>query len=97
MGLPAQRKCSASTVYVYYNGFFLQDCGRGGANGLTYVLLNRLRKAVEDAANLTPEAVAAKMSPEEKLRLSRVRNIGIAVCSFPQTFCLYVPLLGDIE
>ncbi|KAK7752994.1 Elongation factor G, mitochondrial [Diatrype stigma] len=37
-----------------------------------------LRKAAEDAANLTPEAVAAKMSPEEKLRLSRVRNIGIA-------------------
>ncbi|EMR63139.1 putative elongation factor g 1 protein [Eutypa lata UCREL1] len=32
----------------------------------------------EEAANLTPEAVAAKMSPEEKKRLSRVRNIGIA-------------------
>ena len=41
---------------------------------------NRLRKAAEDAANLTPEAVAANMSPEEKDRLSRVRNIGIAVC-----------------
>ncbi|RYP45335.1 hypothetical protein DL768_008319 [Monosporascus sp. mg162] len=37
-----------------------------------------LRKAAEDAASLTPEAVAAKMSPEEKKRLSRVRNIGIA-------------------
>ena len=43
---------------------------------------NRLRKAAEDAANLTPEAVAANMSPEEKDRLSRVRNIGIAVCFF---------------
>ncbi|RYP61973.1 hypothetical protein DL769_007486 [Monosporascus sp. CRB-8-3] len=37
-----------------------------------------LRKAAEDAASLTPEAVAAKMSPEEKQRLSKVRNIGIA-------------------
>ncbi|RYP62011.1 hypothetical protein DL770_009661 [Monosporascus sp. CRB-9-2] len=37
-----------------------------------------LRKAAEDAASLTPEAVAAKMSPEEKKRLSKVRNIGIA-------------------
>lgn len=44
--------------------------------------LNSLRKAAEEAANLTPEAVAAKMSPEEKKRLSRVRNIGIAVCSY---------------
>lgn len=37
-----------------------------------------LRKAAEDAANLTPEKVLANMSPEEKHRLSRVRNIGIA-------------------
>ncbi|KAI1321540.1 elongation factor G 1 [Xylariaceae sp. FL0255] len=37
-----------------------------------------LRKAAEEAANLTPEAVLAKMSPEEKQRLSKVRNIGIA-------------------
>jgi len=28
---------------------------------------------------MTPEAVAAKMSPEEAKRLSTVRNIGIAV------------------
>ncbi|OTA94964.1 hypothetical protein M434DRAFT_394179 [Hypoxylon sp. CO27-5] len=37
-----------------------------------------LKRAAEEAANLTPEAVLAKMSPEEKKRLSRVRNIGIA-------------------
>ncbi|KAI1818274.1 elongation factor G 1 [Poronia punctata] len=37
-----------------------------------------LRRASEEAANLTPEAVLAKMSPEEKKRLSKVRNIGIA-------------------
>ncbi|KAI0389112.1 elongation factor G 1 [Xylariaceae sp. FL0594] len=37
-----------------------------------------LRRAAEEAANLTPEAVLAKMSPEEKKRLSKVRNIGIA-------------------
>ncbi|KAF6811774.1 elongation factor g 1 [Colletotrichum sojae] len=37
-----------------------------------------LRMAQENAAALTPELVAAKMSPEEALRLSRVRNIGIA-------------------
>ncbi|KAI1806483.1 translation elongation factor G [Daldinia bambusicola] len=37
-----------------------------------------LKKAAEEAASLTPEAVFAKMSPEEKKRLSRVRNIGIA-------------------
>ncbi|KAI1631053.1 translation elongation factor G [Biscogniauxia mediterranea] len=37
-----------------------------------------LRKAAEEAQNLTPDAVFAKMSPEEKHRLSRVRNIGIA-------------------
>ncbi|KAK4152531.1 mitochondrial elongation factor g 1-like protein [Chaetomidium leptoderma] len=30
------------------------------------------------AANMTPEAVAARMSPEEAKRLSMVRNIGIA-------------------
>ncbi|KAI1393026.1 translation elongation factor G [Hypoxylon trugodes] len=37
-----------------------------------------LKRAAEEASNLTPEAVYAKMSPEEKHRLSRVRNIGIA-------------------
>ncbi|KAJ3570151.1 hypothetical protein NPX13_g5826 [Xylaria arbuscula] len=37
-----------------------------------------LKRAAEQAANLTPEAVLEKMSPEEKHRLSRVRNIGIA-------------------
>ncbi|KAI0473473.1 elongation factor G 1 precursor [Xylariaceae sp. FL0804] len=37
-----------------------------------------LKKAAEEAQGLTPEAVFAKMSPEEKHRLSRVRNIGIA-------------------
>ncbi|KAI0020145.1 elongation factor G 1 [Xylariomycetidae sp. FL0641] len=37
-----------------------------------------LKRAAEEAQNLTPEAVFAKMSPEEKMRLSRVRNIGIA-------------------
>lgn len=31
------------------------------------------------AANMTPEAAAARMTPEEAKRLSRVRNIGIAV------------------
>jgi elongation factor G len=39
---------------------------------------NSLRQAAEEAASLTPEAVFAKMAPEEKHRLSRVRNIGIA-------------------
>jgi hypothetical protein len=38
-----------------------------------------LKKAQEDAASLTPEYVAANMDPEEAKRLSRVRNIGIAV------------------
>ncbi|KAI1264808.1 elongation factor G 1 [Xylariaceae sp. FL1019] len=37
-----------------------------------------IKKAAQEAANLTPEAVFANMSPEEKHRLSRVRNIGIA-------------------
>ncbi|KAK7961853.1 Elongation factor G- mitochondrial [Apiospora aurea] len=37
-----------------------------------------LKKAAEEAASLTPEAVFAKMSPDEKKRLSKVRNIGIA-------------------
>ncbi|XXH05353.1 homoisocitrate dehydrogenase [Hypoxylon texense] len=37
-----------------------------------------LKRAAEEAQSLTPEAVLAKMSPEEKKRLSRVRNIGIA-------------------
>ncbi|KAJ1324426.1 elongation factor G [Microdochium nivale] len=35
-------------------------------------------KAAESAATLSPADVAAKMSPEERQRLSRVRNIGIA-------------------
>ena len=39
-----------------------------------------LKKAQDDAASLTPEYVAANMAPEEAARLSRVRNIGIAVC-----------------
>ncbi|KAG9256153.1 P-loop containing nucleoside triphosphate hydrolase protein [Emericellopsis atlantica] len=37
-----------------------------------------LKKAQDDAASLTPEYVAANMAPEEKKRLSTVRNIGIA-------------------
>ncbi|KAK8064631.1 putative translation elongation factor EF-G- mitochondrial [Apiospora phragmitis] len=37
-----------------------------------------LKKASEEAASLTPEGVFAKMSPDEKKRLSKVRNIGIA-------------------
>ncbi|KAI1179068.1 elongation factor G 1 [Nemania sp. FL0916] len=36
------------------------------------------QRAAQEAAELTPEAVLQKMSPEEKHRLSRVRNIGIA-------------------
>lgn len=44
-----------------------------------------LKKAQEDAAGLTPEAVAANMSPEEASRLSRVRNIGIAVGELAET------------
>lgn len=46
----------------------------GGANAAAAAL----RKAAADAASLTPEGVFAKMSSEEKHRLSRVRNIGIA-------------------
>jgi elongation factor G len=41
--------------------------------------MRRLKKAQEDAANLTPDMVAARMDPEEARRLARVRNIGIAV------------------
>lgn len=40
----------------------------------------RLQQAKDlAAANMTPEAAAARMTPEEAKRLSRVRNIGIAV------------------
>jgi elongation factor G len=42
-------------------------------------IIDSLKKAQEDAASLTPEYVAANMSAEEAKRLSRVRNIGIAV------------------
>ncbi|KAI1089186.1 translation elongation factor G [Rostrohypoxylon terebratum] len=37
-----------------------------------------LKQAAEEAANMTPETVFEKMSPAEKKRLARVRNIGIA-------------------
>ncbi|KAI0451945.1 elongation factor G 1 [Xylaria acuta] len=37
-----------------------------------------LKRAAQEAADLTPEAVLEKMSPEERKRLSKVRNIGIA-------------------
>ncbi|KAI1291552.1 elongation factor G 1 [Xylaria venustula] len=37
-----------------------------------------IKRAAEQAANLAPEEVLANMSPEEKKRLSKVRNIGIA-------------------
>ncbi|KAI1165781.1 elongation factor G 1 [Nemania serpens] len=37
-----------------------------------------VKRAAQAAADLTPEAVLENMSPEEKHRLSRVRNIGIA-------------------
>lgn len=41
--------------------------------------MNRLKHAKEQAAaNMTVEAAAARMSPEEMKRLSQVRNIGIA-------------------
>ena len=33
--------------------------------------------------NMTPETVAARMSPEEAKRLKMVRNIGIAVRGLP--------------
>ncbi|KAI8955718.1 elongation factor G 1 [Xylaria longipes] len=36
------------------------------------------KRAAQEAAELTPEAVLEKMSPEERKRLSKVRNIGIA-------------------
>lgn len=50
---------------------------------LTRSLGDSLKQAQELAAqNMTPEVVAAKMSPEETKRLSTVRNIGIAVCYF---------------
>jgi hypothetical protein len=39
----------------------------------------RLKKAQDDAAAMTAEVAASKMTPEEAKRLSRVRNIGIAV------------------
>lgn len=41
--------------------------------------VSSLKKAQADSAALTPEYVAANMAPEEQHRLSRVRNIGIAV------------------
>jgi hypothetical protein len=47
-------------------------------------LRHSLKKAAEEAASLTPEAVFAKMSPDEKHRLSKVRNIGIAVRIYPE-------------
>ena len=47
--------------------------------GLTLCLL-RLKAAKDAAAaSMSVEAAAALMTPEETLRLSRVRNIGIAV------------------
>ncbi|KAI0121069.1 P-loop containing nucleoside triphosphate hydrolase protein [Xylariales sp. AK1849] len=51
---------------------------RAALGGAAAAASAALRKAAEEAANLTPEAVLAKMRPEEKQRLSRVRNIGIA-------------------
>jgi elongation factor G len=43
-----------------------------------------MRQAKElAAANMTPEAVAARMDPAERKKLSMVRNIGIAVCQVP--------------
>lgn len=48
-------------------------------NFVYFLTVDSLKKAQEDAASLTPEFVAANMSKEEAARLSRVRNIGIAV------------------
>jgi elongation factor G len=48
-----------------------------------------LKKAQEDAASLTPEYIAANMDPKEAERLSRVRNIGIAVRN--QTMIVFSP------
>jgi elongation factor G len=45
--------------------------------GLADLRTDSLKQARE-GQNLTPEAVAANMTPEEAKRLSRVRNIGIA-------------------
>lgn len=54
--------------------FFSQSC----LNHRSF--LRSLQKAQSDSATLTTEYIAANMAPDEKLRLSTVRNIGIAVC-----------------
>ncbi|KAG6368769.1 hypothetical protein INS49_002983 [Diaporthe citri] len=53
---------------------FSQSSKRGAALNAAQEAL----KAAKEAANLSPEVVKARMSPEETKRLSMVRNIGIA-------------------
>lgn len=71
---------------------------QAGGNELVMPLLAntfaaiRLRAAQEEASNVTVETAAARLSPEEALRLSRVRNIGIAVCPTALAFISLSPL-----
>ncbi|ROV93389.1 hypothetical protein VMCG_08427 [Cytospora schulzeri] len=53
---------------------FSQSSKRGAALNAAQEAL----RAAKEAANLSPEVVKERMSPEEKKRLSMVRNIGIA-------------------
>lgn len=50
----------------------------------------RLKAAQDAAKNLTAETVAKSMTDAEKMKLARVRNIGIAVrCSISKSFKMF--------
>lgn len=72
----APRQWQLQQPAVQFDGArsFSQSFKRGAAVNAAQEAL----KAAKAAANLSPEVVKARMSPEETKRLSMVRNIGIA-------------------
>ncbi|KAK3945466.1 mitochondrial elongation factor g 1-like protein [Diplogelasinospora grovesii] len=65
-----------ATQFETRRHFSGSSISRAAAVGAAEAALKQAKELA--AANMTPEAVAARMSPEEHKRLSRVRNIGIA-------------------
>ena len=79
-----RRNCHTAAIQLLAQARCHERGSRGVSLGLHFSMdrANKqcsLKKAQEEAASMTEEVAASRMTPEESKRLSRVRNIGIAV------------------
>ena len=65
-----------------------QLCKRLEANERAMLTVDRLEEAQDSPDTLAQETIIDNMSTEEAKRLSKVRNIGIAVCVFMEALRL---------